>query len=194
MDPAIYDQLRRRRGNVVLLALISSAFLGWSPSEQVPTSSSVPLPSVSSAPQQPATRGALEQVLALANPSLSPGEQLRIVEAIDRYSAHYALDPDLVMAIVLVESNARPWARSPKGAVGLMQVMPHMMRPMGLAGNLATVEANIEAGCFILANNIERLGVERGISAYFWGSRIRGVAYLEKVLEARARVRELRTS
>jgi hypothetical protein len=75
-----------------------------------------------------------------------------------------------------------------------MQVMPHMMRPMGLAGNLATVESNIEAGCFILAHNIERLGVEKGISAYFWGSRIRGVAYLEKVLEARARVRELRTS
>lgn len=66
--------------------------------------------------------------------------------------------------------------------------------PNGPGGNLATVESNIEAGCFILAHNIKRLGVEKGISAYFWGSRIRGVAYLEKVLEARARVRELRTS
>ena len=194
LDPAIHNKLRRRRGNVVLLALISCAFLSWSPSSPATVPSTASLPSVSTAPQQPTTPRPLEQVLALANPSLSRGERLRIVAAIDRYSAHYELDPDLVMAIVLVESNARPWARSPKGAVGLMQVMPHMMRPMGLAGNLATVETNIEAGCFILANNIERLGVERGISAYFWGSRIRGVAYLEKVLEARARVRELRTS
>jgi hypothetical protein len=72
--------------------------------------------------------------------------------------------------------------------------MPHMMQPMGLAGNLATIESNIEAGCRILADNIHRLGVERGISAYFWGSDIRGVAYLEKVLEARERVRDLGTS
>lgn len=194
MDPAIHNRLRRRRGKVVLLAIMSCAFLSGSFSSLVSVPSAASLPSVSAAPEQLATASALEQVLALANPSLSRAERSRIVAAIDRYSAQYELDPDLVMAIVLVESNARPWARSPKGAVGLMQVMPHMMRPMGLAGNLATVESNIEAGCFILANNIERLGVERGISAYFWGSRIRGVAYLEKVLEARARVRELRTS
>ena len=75
-----------------------------------------------------------------------------------------------------------------------MQVMPHMMRPMDLAGNMATIESNIEAGCFILANNIRRLGLERGISAYFWGSRIRGVAYLNKVLEVRDQVREQRAS
>ena len=180
---------------MLLLGILSCLLLSWG---------NYPLPSVSLAggelaPEQAIVsstgmRGALERSLALANPSLSLAEQARIVAAIDRYSAQYGLAPDLVMAIVLVESDARPWARSPKGAVGLMQVMPHMMRPMGLAGNLATVESNIEAGCFILAHNIERLGVKKGISAYFWGSRIRGVAYLEKVLEARERVRELRTS
>jgi len=136
----------------------------------------------------------VERSLRLINPGLAPRERARIGAAIDRYSAQYDLDPDLVLAIVLVESDARPWAHSPKGAVGLMQVMPHMMQPMGLAGNFATIESNIEAGCRILADNIRRLGVERGISAYFWGSHIRGVAYLEKVLEARERVRDLRTS
>ena len=132
--------------------------------------------------------------LRLINPSLTPRERMRIGAAIERYSGQYELDPDLVLAVMLVESNARPWAYSAKGAVGLMQVMPHMMKPMGLAGNLATIESNIEAGCFILAHNIRRLGVEDGISAYFWGSDIRGVAYLEKVLEARERVRELAPS
>ena len=195
LDSRNQNQFWRRRRRVLLLGLLSCLLL---------SGGNYPLPSVSLAgaelaPEQATVsnagmRGALERSLALANPSLSSAERSRIVAAIDRYSAQYGLAPDLVMAIVLVESDARPWARSPKGAVGLMQVMPHMMRPMGLAGNLATVESNIEAGCFILAHNIERLGVEKGISAYFWGSRIRGVAYLEKVLEARERVRELRTS
>lgn len=136
----------------------------------------------------------LAHSLTRANPSLSVGERARILSAIERYSAQYDLDIDLVTAVILVESGARPWAHSPKGAVGLMQVMPHMMRPMDLAGNFATIESNIEAGCFILAHNIRRLGLEQGISAYFWGARIRGVAYLNKVLEVQERVREHRPS
>lgn len=195
MDLGNHDNFWRRRRRVGLIALLAGVFVsgGVEPLLAAKDFESA-LPAVSSPPPRVASVAALEQSLVLANPSLSAGERARIVAAIDRYSARYRLDPDLVMAIVLVESSARPWARSPKGAVGLMQVMPHMMQPLGLAGNLATVESNIEAGCFILAHNIERLGVEKGISAYFWGSRIRGVAYLEKVLEARARVRELGTS
>jgi len=150
-------------------------------------------------PGSPAESAGLQDgdlVLAVDEIEVVGTQQLRsrIAAAIERYSAFYELDPDLVLAVMLVESNARPWAHSPKGAVGLMQVMPHMMQPLGLAGNLATIESNIEAGCFILSHNIRRLGIEDGISAYFWGSDIRGVAYLEKVLEARARVKQLVTS
>jgi soluble lytic murein transglycosylase-like protein len=132
--------------------------------------------------------------LRSANAGLSDLELARISAAVVRYSAKYELEPDLVTAMIIVESGARPWARSNKGAVGLMQVMPHMMSPMQLAGNMATIESNIEAGCQILSSNIRRLGVDNGISAYFWGSEIRGVAYLEKVLAARERLRGLRTS
>ena len=64
-----------------------------------------------------------------------------------------------------------------------------MAEKIPLAGNLATIESNVEAGCFILADNIRRLGESKGISSYFWGRRIRGVAYLEKVERARERVR-----
>jgi len=145
-------------------------------------------------PSSHRTAGRIAETLGTINPSLSLRDRARIGTAIERYSAAYGLDPDLVLAVVIVESDARPWAHSPKGAVGLMQVMPHMMQPMGLAGNLATIESNIEAGCFILSHNIRRLGVEDGISAYFWGSDIRGVAYLEKVLETRSRVKQLAAS
>jgi len=150
------------------------------------------LPSASATSESALAR--VRRSLARANPVLAARDHARIASAVVRYSERYGLDPDLVTAVVLVESDARPWAHSPKGAVGLMQVMPHMMGPLDLAGNAATIESNIEAGCFILSGNIERLGEARGISAYFWGSRIRNASYLEKVLQARARVRGSHTS
>lgn len=127
----------------------------------------------------------VSQAVAKANPTLSSRETERVASAVIRYSEKYDLAPDLVTAILVVESGARPWARSAKGAMGLMQVMPHMLNPMGLAGNPTTIETNIEAGCFILAENIDRWGEERGISAYFWGTDVRGLGYLERVKNAR---------
>ncbi len=132
---------------------------------------------------------AIGQIVASANPNLSEAERVRIGRAVLRSSTDYALDPQLVTAIILVESGARPWAYSPKGAIGLMQVMPYMTEARILAGNLTTIESNIAAGCSILADNIRRLGEDDGISAYFWGSDIRGVAYLDRVRAARATVR-----
>ncbi len=133
-------------------------------------------------------------ILQSHNPVLSPPQSDRIGRAIVRSASKYALDPDLVTAVLLVESGGRPWARSRMGAVGLMQVMPYMVTEMELAGNLTTIESNVEAGCAILADNIRRLGEDDGISAYFWGSNIRGVAYLDRVRAARAAVRSLSES
>ena len=141
----------------------------------------------------PAALGAdaIGAVVASANPNLSGAERRRIGRAILRSSEDNDLDPLLVTAIILVESGARPWALSHKGAVGLMQVMPHMTEARMLAGNLTTIESNVAAGCSILADNIRRLGEDDGISAYFWGSDIRGVSYLDRVRAARATVRRL---
>jgi hypothetical protein len=134
------------------------------------------------------------RVVGTANPNLSPRELERISAAVVRYSEKYRLDPELVTAVLLVESGGRPWARSPKGAMGLMQVMPYMLSPLSLAGNHATIESNIEAGCLILADNIRRYGEEDGISVYFWGPDVRGVAYLQRVQAAREKVRRFRAS
>ncbi len=133
--------------------------------------------------------GDAARFLEQANPALSPNDVRRTSVAIVRNSRKYGLDPILVTQVLWVESAARPWVRSPLGAIGLMQVMPHMAEPLGLAGSLASIESNIEAGCSILSDNIRRLGEEDGISAYFWGSDIRGVLYLERVKSARAAVR-----
>lgn len=138
--------------------------------------------------------GRISAIVRRMNPALSEPESARIGRAVLSSSSRFGLDPELVTAVLLVESGGRPWARSPKGAVGLMQVMPHMASGLQIAGNLTTIESNIEAGCAILAENIQRLGEADGISAYFWGSEIRGVGYLARVREARAEVRRFSES
>jgi len=120
-------------------------------------------------------------VLLATNPSLGSLTSQRIAAAVLRCSREQNLPADLVLAVLLVESSARPAARSAKGAIGLMQVMPHMFDELSLPGNVAHIEANIEAGCLLLADNIRRLGEEDGVSAYFWGRRIRGQRYLRRV-------------
>jgi soluble lytic murein transglycosylase-like protein len=169
------------RARLVLLAIFSALLLsGRAPEAANPAAATLPR-------LDPALF--IHQRLSELNPHLTDAQVARIGEAIVRYSHKYSLDPLLVTAVIEVESAARPWARSPKGALGLMQVMPYMIRPMDLAGNASTVEANIEAGCTILSGNIRRLGEEDGISAYFWGSNIRGESYLNRVRAARDRLR-----
>ena len=176
------------RARIAILALIASTLVldGVAPVAEAPE--------IAAPAAQALDAERIANHLASVNPHLSPREAERIGAAVMRYSAKYDLDAALVTAVLEVESTGRPWARSPKGALGLMQVMPYMLRPMGMAGNPSTIETNVEAGCLILAGNIRRLGEEDGVSAYFWGSQIRGDAYLQRVLAARARVRHLTRS
>ena len=60
------------------------------------------------------------------------------------------LPPDLVMALIEVESRFDPWAVSPAGAVGLMQVMPIRPAELGVRNQLLRVPPNIRMGCEIL--------------------------------------------
>ncbi|MBF0187102.1 MAG: lytic transglycosylase domain-containing protein [Magnetococcales bacterium] len=65
--------------------------------------------------------------------------------AIKVVSMRYGLDESLVKAIIHVESRFNPNARSPAGAVGLMQLMPSTARMYGVY-NLTDPIANIHAG------------------------------------------------
>ena len=171
-----------RRAHIVCLIALALGLLGRA----------APTPQVSAGPVEVAAEISVErigEIVGQANPVLSERQRERIGHSVLRSSEEHGLDPQLVTAIILVESGARPWVRSPKGALGLMQVMPHMAESLGFGGSLASIEHNVEAGCLILADNIRRLGEEDGISAYFWGSEIRGVAYLDRVRAARATVR-----
>jgi soluble lytic murein transglycosylase-like protein len=181
-----------RRSDVGTAIAAGIALLWLSSAAPVQVVSETELPHVSAAtPRGITDEPSIARVLASENPQLAAPELARIARAVLRYSAKYDLDPELVTAVILVESSALPSARSPKGAMGLMQVMPAMLEPLRLVGNFTTVESNIEAGCLILADNIRRMGEADGILAYFWGPNIRGVAYLERVRAAQAEVRRL---
>jgi soluble lytic murein transglycosylase-like protein len=60
------------------------------------------------------------------------------------------IPPDLVLALMEVESRFDRWAVSPAGAVGLMQVMPFWPRELGVSNQLVKIAPNIRMGCEIL--------------------------------------------
>lgn len=87
-------------------------------------------------------------------------------EIIAAVSQAHGVDPLLVHAVIRVESNYRPRARSPRGAMGLMQLMPATAREYQVR-NPFEPRANIEAGIKHLKTLIDRFdGVELALAAY----------------------------
>lgn len=64
-------------------------------------------------------------------PSETPMDFLTISRQIVSLSRTYDVDPLLILAIIKVESRFRPAVRSQTGAIGLMQVMPIVIREVG---------------------------------------------------------------
>ena len=75
--------------------------------------------------------------------------------AINSAAKRYHVDPALVRAVIHAESAFRPGARSNKGALGLMQLMPGTARDMGVV-NVMSPEENIQGGVRYLAMLLEQ--------------------------------------
>ena len=86
-------------------------------------------------------------------------------EVIEAVAQAHGVDPMLVRAVIEVESNYRPRARSHKGAMGLMQLMPATARAYNVR-NPYDPKANIAAGVKHLKSLIDRWGVELALAAY----------------------------
>jgi Transglycosylase SLT domain len=88
-------------------------------------------------------------------------------EIIASVSEAQGVNPLLVRALIQVESKFRPTARSRKGAMGLMQLMPSTAREYNVR-NPFEPKANIEAGIKHLKSLIDRFGssLELGLAAY----------------------------
>ena len=120
-------------------------------------------PSASQGESAVSERKALPRPPNTARPSRATIDRL-----IDRYAKRYALERDLVHAVVRAESAYNAHAVSPAGAVGVMQVMPATAAIYGVrsATDLFDAETNVRVGTRHLKKLVSRYGIGKAVMAY----------------------------
>lgn len=126
----------------------------------------------------------LEERLGILNlirfhrPTLPHAEATALAHAVQQEARRYDLDWRLLLAIIRVESGFDPRARSPRGAVGLMQVMPAALEEVatelgwvdGDPEVLEDLRVNVRVGTHYLFTLVRRFGdLEKAVQAYYLG-------------------------
>lgn len=154
-------------------------------------------------PREPAAPAAVEvpppiapvPIAAVEAAALSPQEPSVLDELIARLGKQYEVPPLLVAAVIQVESRWDPDAVSPKGAMGLMQLMPATAKGHGVTDPFDPAQ-NVEAGVAELSVQLRRHKneISMALAAYNAGGvavkRYQGIPpyretidYIKKVLD-----------
>ena len=119
----------------------------------------------------------LKYILKFSN-QISYSDALRLSKLIKEECENYGLDPFLILAVIEVESEFSPKAVSPKGAIGLMQIMPETAEFIGgeLGGavdgtkSLYNPFVNVRFGIYYISFLINRFkSIEWALVAYHTG-------------------------
>lgn len=103
---------------------------------------------------------------------VAPEPVAALVEEAYKLGTKVKLDPTLILAIMAIESGFNPFAQSPVGAQGLMQVMTkiHSDKYENFGGKLAAFDpvTNLRVGVKVLQESIARAGgsIEGGLKQY----------------------------
>ena len=87
----------------------------------------------------------------------SANERAALITSVHREAARNHIDPELILAVIDVESRFNRFAVSRVGALGVMQIMPFWKNEIGRReDNLNQIDTNVRYGAAILAHYIER--------------------------------------
>ncbi len=98
-----------------------------------------------------------------------PVERLEILTRVHHEATIRNLAPELVLAVIDIESNFDHYAISHAGARGLMQIMPFWLKEMNeIEKNLIHIDTNVRFGCTILRYymDIEKDDMRRALGRY----------------------------
>src|SRR5215813_9545403 len=107
-----------------------------------------PAPPAETAVKQPIVTNPVSPIQTVANSKVDLDEVVR------QASERRQLDPDFVNSVIKAESNFHPRAVSPKGAQGLMQLMPGTAALLGVSDPFDP-KANVEAGTTYLSSLLD---------------------------------------
>ena len=117
-----------------------------------------------------------------------PAQRLRLLKLIHAEASRAQVPPQLVLALIQVESKFDPYAVSNAGAVGLMQIMPFWLKLIGRTDDsLVHAQTNLRMGCTILKYYLQRShGDIREALQRYNGATV-GIDYSDSVLKALSR-------
>ena len=112
-------------------------------------------------------------------------EQIAILSAVHREASGTGIAPDIVLAVIAIESSFNRFAVSTTGAQGLMQVMPFWKNEIGRNDdNLMDIDTNVHYGCKILQFYLEREKGHLARALARYNGSLGRTTYSEKVLLA----------
>jgi len=118
------------------------------------------------------------QILSNFKTGLRPEKKRELAAFINEESRRYGFDPELVMAVIFTESSFYNWSTSPKGAVGLMQIIPTTGKALAETNNIVWHEKdplldpfiNIKLGIHYIWELYLRFGdLPLALTAYNYG-------------------------